>query len=218
MMALLRRCLALLRPYLRDARVLSLGYPDLALPAEELESVLGVRVRELHPVTHWPETVHVFEQLGCSLDTVDLAALRGPERIVDLNLPAELGQYDLVLDAGTLEHCFNIGQAFANALAAVRPGGRIFHTPPLSMVNHGFFNLCPTLFFDLYTQNGWEIEHLQALRDLGRGEPLPVEHVKRCKAPPEAVLHVLARRTSDAPLTFPRQSKYMAMMAAAGTT
>ena len=65
-----------------------------------------------------------------------------------------------MIDAGTIEHCFNIAQAILNAAQAVAPGGHVFHAPPMTMLNHGFYNLNPTLFHDFYGQNGWTVERL----------------------------------------------------------
>jgi SAM-dependent methyltransferase len=208
-MALLKSCLTVLAPHLKDARILSLGYPDLAVSADDIHNILGVRPTVFQELTHYPETVHVFEQLGCSLRCVDIVRSRRVEEVLDMNHPHDLGQYDLVLDAGTIEHCFNIAQALFNAANAVKPGGRVFHTPPMSMLNHGFYNVCPTMLFDFYTQNGWEIEHLAVMENLGRGGALPMHHTGRFKSPSETVIHCLARRDTDAPLKFPRQTKYM---------
>jgi hypothetical protein len=55
-----------------------------------------------------------------------------------------------VLDCGTTEHCFNVGQAIINAAHAVKPGGAIFHCFPMCVMNHGFWNASPTAFKDFY--------------------------------------------------------------------
>lgn len=65
--------------------------------------------------------------------------------------------YDIVIDNGSLEHCFNIGNAFFNCIKLVNEGGIIFHINPLAMGNHGFYNLNPTLYYDLYSQNGFKV-------------------------------------------------------------
>ena len=194
-------------------RVLSLGYPDLIAAASDVENILGVVPIKFVDTGRWhgldhpvPETAHVFELLGATLDCVDIHASRGIERIVDLNYPQDLGEYDLVLDCGTVEHCFNIGQAILNAANAVKVGGYIFHMPPLSMVNHGFYNLNPTLFHDFYTQNGWEIEILCAADHERTWE---ISAVQRIQVLPELSLHCLARRRSAGPLKFPTQTKYL---------
>jgi hypothetical protein len=202
-----------LAPWLHGSRVLSLGYPDLVMPAAEVRRILGVEPARLTDFGRWhgadfplPETVSVFEAIGASLDCVDIVASRGVERLVDLNLPCDLGTYDVVIDAGTVEHCFNAGQAILNAANAVDAGGCIFHMPPLSMANHGFYNLNPTLLQDFYSQNGWDIELLEGVTREGR---FAVPAAARFVAPAEASLLFIASRRSIAPLRLPTQAKYL---------
>jgi hypothetical protein len=71
------------------------------------------------------------------------------------------------------------------------------------MVNHGFFNLCPTLLYDFYGQNGWEIELLVGREAMGRGASFSLDPIGRAPVPAECVIHCLARRTTDGPLVIP---------------
>jgi hypothetical protein len=213
--ALNRHALALISPYIRGD-VLSLGYPDLLVTPEECRALLGVVPETFTDFGSWhgvkhrlPETHTVFAALGARLRCVDITASRGAEEPVDLNYPVQLGSYDLVIDPGTTEHCFNVGVAIMNAANAVKPGGAIFHGPPLSMVNHGFYNFCPTLLHDFYTQNGWVIEAFGARGNLGNGEPVALHPTQRFGAAPEAALYCVAVRKNDAPLKFPTQTKYL---------
>ena len=210
-MALTYRALKLLAPYLHNARVLSLGYPDLVVPDTDFLGVKCTKYADTgrwHGVTHaLPETLHVFDLLGSTLDCIDIHASRGCERVLDLNYPQPLADYDLVIDAGTIEHCFNIGQAILNAAGAVKVGGRIFHSPPMTMVNHGFYNLCPTLLHDFYKQNEWDLEHLSGwtMDKIG-----PVAETDRWhNAPAEVSLFCIAKRLHDGAFIFPTQQKYL---------
>jgi hypothetical protein len=212
-MALTLRALRLLAPLLPGRRVLSLGYPDLVARADEIAQLFGYRPARFTDFGRWhgvehplPETAELFDAIGARLDCVDIRPSRGVERVVDLNYPCELGIYDLVLDAGTVEHCFNIAQAILNAAGAVAPGGWIYHSPPLSMTNHGFYNLNPTLLHDFYEQNGWRLELLVGANAQGK---FKVPHTDRFVAPSEALLYCIARRESAAPLKYPTQSKYL---------
>lgn len=212
-MALTRESLGALAGWLPGSSVLSLGYPDLVVTSADVEQILGVEVREFTPFGSWhgvefplPETVSVFRAIGASLHCVDVHPSRGVEQLVDLNLPCDLGSHDVVIDAGTIEHCFNIGQAIMNAANAVAAGGCILHAPPLSMANHGFYNINPTLLHDFYIQNGWEIELLSGVAKSGRFE-VPV--TSRFAAPMEASLLFVASRPTLRPLKFPTQSKYL---------
>ena len=213
-MALTSQALALLAPHLAGKkRVLSFGYPDLVASAEEIERLFGVRVTRFTDFGRWhgvdfplPETLEVFGAIGTQLVCVDIRQSRGVERVVDLNYPCDLGSFDLVIDAGTIEHCFNIGQAMLNAAQAVAVGGHVFHTPPMTMLNHGFYNLNPTLFHDFYVQNGWTLEVLMGGTRQGK---FKVHPTARFAGPAEALLYCLARREHDGALAFPTQTKYL---------
>lgn len=212
-MALTAQALALLARHLPGKRILSFGYPDLVASAEQIERLFGVRPTRYTEFGRWhgvdfplPETLEVFEAIGAELACVDIQPSRGVERVVDLNQPCELGSYDLVIDAGTIEHCFNIGQAILNAAGAVAVGGLAFHAPPMTMLNHGFYNINPTLFHDFYVQNGWTLEALVGGTREGKFQ---VQATRRFAGPPEAVLYCLARRQRAGALRFPTQSKYL---------
>jgi hypothetical protein len=110
-----------------------------------------------------------------------------------------------VIDPGTLEHCFNIGQAMMNAANAVKPGGRIFHISPMTMVNHGFYNLCPTMFHDFYQQNGWEMESFAVV---AMADPV-CTMTDRFTTAQEHLIRAVAKRKTGAALHFPIQSKYL---------
>src|SRR5688500_9259085 len=72
----------------------------------------------------------------------------------DLNhpLPRELeGQYDVVLCRSTLEHIFEVANALRSVTAMVKVGGEIFcDLPTNNWVDHGFYQLSPTLLFDFF--------------------------------------------------------------------
>ncbi len=194
-------------------RVLSLGYPDLVVRPEFVEELFRVKPMTLvsnggwHGVDHdLPETVEFFDMIGAELTCVDINKSRGVEEIIDLNYPHDLGKYNMVIDPGTIEHCFNIGQAIINAANAVEMGGVILHTPPVSMVNHGFYNINPTCLADFYRQNGWDIELCVGVR---KEELYQLPLTQRVQVPPESSMYFVARRTNMNKLEFPMQSKYL---------
>lgn len=198
---------------LKAKDVLSLSYPDLVMSVDECEQITGIRGEKRNDSNRWhnkqeelPETLEIFNKLGMNLTCVDIVASRDVETVVDLNYPHDLGKFDLVLDCGTTEHCFNIGQALMNAANAVKEGGYILHTPPLSMTNHGFYCLQPTLFYDFYTQNGWEVQFIAGELN---NKWFEIPAVNRVKVPAEASLLVLAKRTNSNQLIYPMQSKYL---------
>jgi hypothetical protein len=100
-----------------------------------------------------PENVH----------TLDQDAYEGAEIIHDMNLPIleQLKEaYDLVIDAGTIEHVFDLKQAFWNLHDLVKTGGSVLHISPSNLLDHGFINLNAVILEDFYLQSGWTKQEL----------------------------------------------------------
>ena len=208
-MALPLHALTKLKPLLKG-EVLSLGYPDLDATSAEVEKLFGykpTRFTQAHKrhgrPDPLPDSEELFEFLGVRLTVVDFVKVRGMEIVANLNEVHELGQFDLVIDPGTLEHCFNIGQAMMNAANAVKLGGSILHLSPMNMPNHGFYNLSPTLYHDFYTQNGWSID-LKVI-----ATPFKVSLTDRFVVTSESLLRCIAQKHDDSPLKMPIQTKYL---------
>lgn len=204
--------------------ILCLSYPDLLVKESTMKELYpGVELPEVknaEEVAGWHnwqgkiyDTEAVFAHMGLVPDFIDVKAWRGPEVVVDLNKPQKMGQYEFVLDPGTLEHCFNIGVAAMNAIKAVKMGGYIIHTNPMTMVNHGFYNLCPTFYYDLYTQNGFEVEVLKGLvgHPAMRAENELHPH-NRVALAQEVTSLVVAKRLFSMLPTMPIQEKYRRIM------
>jgi SAM-dependent methyltransferase len=211
-------------------RALGLAYPDLLATRQQLTDIFGPGISDglsARPdsagVNAWhgtaallPEiydTVAFFSALGVTLDCVDIRPSRGIERVVDMNgpLPEDMAAaYDLVLDLGTLEHCFNVGQAFANAAAALRAGGCILHVNPLNAFNHGFYNFSPTFYADFYECNGFTVLYQGGLA----GPRLNQSHFdlplydRFADVPAGTHNVVVARRMAVQPIVWPTQRKY----------
>lgn len=216
-------------------RTMCLSYPDILVPGaaiarlfgEDILAGLEVRkdsdhVRQHHglPDNFGPvyETESLFDSLRIKSDFIDVKKLRGPEKIVDLNerLPGEYhGQYDLVIDTGTMEHCFNVGNAFRSMCELSKLGGHIISLSPMTMINHGFWNFSPTAYFDGFIQNGFEVNFLQGMFQSETGIKAidfssgPAE---RMMAPPEVTLICVAHKTKEQKFKWPVQSKYMDLL------
>lgn len=181
----------------------------------ECEAYFGVTPRKKVRGPEWadhretPDPYDLFEQLGAKLTCVDAIAHDGREVVADLNYPQELGQFDLVIDAGTTEHCFNVGQAIITAANAVKVDGLILHTNPVSMGNHGFYNFNPTLFVDFYRVNGFEIVGLEVRDRSGEGNREKINATARFPLGNNWAIYCLAMRLEKLPLQYPIQSKYL---------
>ena len=124
-----------------------------------------------------------------------------------------LEYYDIVLDVGTAEHCFNIGQAIVNMADMVRKDGYIIHENPANWGNHGFYNLNPTFYADFYSANGFELTECFLTRRDGGGLRVPL--TGRFKFPPEEVnIFAMAQRKTIQKLVWPTQTKYAVQAAA----
>jgi hypothetical protein len=68
----------------------------------------------------------MFSALGfAGIETIDISDYEGATHIWDMNQPVPQdwhGRYSFIFDGGTLEHVFNLPQAFANVLNMLRVG------------------------------------------------------------------------------------------------
>ena len=212
------------------ARVAAMGYPDIIAPMEAVRQIAGdadVTFRddseaickrhglEQRPI---PDARSFFAALGAELHVFDVVAERGGEIIADLNYPMKkryLGEYDMVLDVGTLEHCFNIGQAALNMAGLLKVGGVILHENPFNWGNHGFYGLNPTWYADFYGQPGWALGLCSLLARDGTIMVGAIPHTRRFVFTQlEVNVFATACRTGIAPIGFPVQTKYAKLIGA----
>ncbi len=147
---------ALLQEFPPSGRGVSFGYPEL-VTRDHARRVTRSRSEEF------------FEELGVSVDVFDVKCLFGMELPLDLNVPLPgrlLQAYDFLINPGTYEHCFNIGQAVVNGYYILVPGGISYHTGPVARHEHGFWNYTVNTFRRFYEHNGGEILH-QSIADRG---------------------------------------------------
>lgn len=230
----------------RNLQICVLGYPDLLFTLKSLQSHTAFKNFNLSNLieidycsdfssekshNNFVDPKSFFNLFNASFETIDICSHRGDEIIIDLNYPNVTSllsaKYDLVIDNGTLEHCFNIGEALINTARLVRDEGFIFHINPLVMINHGFYNICPTLLYDFYTAN-----HFAFIKALASGthtqKLIEVNPTKRFSGfkqlnGEESVLNFTVSRKKSDGLTssnchynyvYPTQSKYKYILAA----
>ncbi|MBF0491225.1 MAG: class I SAM-dependent methyltransferase [Deltaproteobacteria bacterium] len=109
---------------------------------------------------------YFFDLLGVkNVMSMDVSDMEGAELIQDLNFPVPpnlYNKFDLIIDGGTSEHVFNIREVFKSISLMLKNGGRVLHfSPTNNMVQHGFYQFSPTLFYDFYGEN--KFINMQAL-------------------------------------------------------
>lgn len=97
----------------------------------------------------------LFEKLGFgAIQTMDFSAYEGAQIIHDLNrpVPARLhDSFEFIFDGGTLEHVFNVPQAFENVFNMLRPGGTFVSATPFNgWPGHGFYQFQPDLVWSFW--------------------------------------------------------------------
>ena len=117
--------------------------------------------------------VALFRLLGVSdVVALDRSPHEGAEILWDLNepVPAELeSRFDLILDAGTMEHAFDVRRVLMNIASMLAPRGRVIHMNPANnYVNHGFYQFGPTFFCDYYAANGFQDLQCFVVDQIGR--------------------------------------------------
>jgi len=171
--------------------LLTLGMPDVYFTHEQLKGMAQTANVKLTPadVTLSHNTAFssrgyisgdtLFKSMGFErLSVLDYSAFEGASLEYDLNradLPQNLRErFDVVVDHGTMEHVFHIPNVFQNLFGMLRVGGRMIHSAPSSnCVDHGFYMFSPTLFYDFYTANKWEINTILVIAMTPRQETEP---------------------------------------------
>jgi SAM-dependent methyltransferase len=100
------------------------------------------------------------------VDSIDASDFEGATFVHDMNLELGhanllseiVGAYDAVIDAGSLEHIFNVPIALKNCMRLVKPGGLLcLATVANNYCGHGFYQFSPEFFFRvLQPENGFD--------------------------------------------------------------
>lgn len=211
-------------------KIMSLGYPDIIVNPSHILEIWGKDIYDqltFHPdsasIIKWHgvvgmtdkiiEAEHFFKLLGFDLEVCDIAQIRGNEVIIDLNEPCQESlhqKYDLIIDTGTCEHCFNIAQAIKNLANMVKVNGYIHHVNPINMFNHGFYNLNPTWYYDFYLTNGFVVHDMKIIYN-GSVNPMgqDVSPYGRFHSIPEnSSLFSIIQRKELKNIEWPMQYKY----------
>jgi len=219
-------------------RLLMIGRQSLLLHPSELRKIRKINPGALADYT-WGEYADRFfgECLGASeVNTLDYSAYEGADLLYDLNqpIPGDLkGRFDVVVEAGSLEHIFNFPVAVANLMHMTKVGGTIFASAVSNnLCGHGFYQFSPELIFRVFTfENGFELGKVLALEARYPGiELAPISEAFEVADPAIAqcrvglmtkrpiMLFFDARKKVESPLFVrsPMQSDYAAAWVATG--
>jgi SAM-dependent methyltransferase len=126
--------------------------------------------------------IALFRALGFNeIVRTDVNPFEGAEFIFDLNSseppPDEYrGRFDVVFDGGTMEHVFHVPNVLKNIFYFLKSGGRVIHVNPSSNhIDHGFYMFSPTLHYDYYSTNEYQIDSCKLIRYTLRAEIDPWE-------------------------------------------
>ena len=138
-------------------RVATIGRQGIHIPKPTLLKLIGAEDEE----QSWPYCEStLMKHFGASLvHSFDNSGYEGATFIHDFNKPITYYEtYDTVIDFGSLEHIYNVSQAFANVSALCAVGGQILHALPANnQCGHGFWQFSPELFYSLYSEaNGYK--------------------------------------------------------------
>jgi SAM-dependent methyltransferase len=109
------------------------------------------------------DDVSILKALGASsVTSLDFSDYEGADVIYDLNrreLPEHFKHaFDIIIDIGVIEHVFDIAAAFENIHNILAVGGRfIIFTTCIHYIDRAFYMMSPTLFYDYYQANNYEI-------------------------------------------------------------
>jgi hypothetical protein len=97
------------------------------------------------------------------VDSIDISNYEGATILHDMNVPIPKifhGQYDAVIESGSLEHVFNFPVALFSCMKLLKLSGSLFLSLPINnFAGHGFYQFSPELFFRVFSaQNGFELK------------------------------------------------------------
>ncbi len=147
--------------------------------------------------------------------------LNGPLGFIDRH--GHEKTFDIAINHGTAEHVFNIAQVFKTMHDATCTYGLMVHESPFTgWVDHGFYCLQPTLFYDLAAANNYEVVKV-AIEQIESETVIELEgrdHVARLaeagELPANAMLFVVFRKLFGADFRIPSQGYYARKLSAAG--
>jgi hypothetical protein len=171
----------------------------------------------------------LFALLGAKqVSSVDASDYEQATDVHDFNqpLPTSLAnRFSVVHDGGTIEHVFNILQAFKNCMEMVRVGGHFIQVNVANnYMGHGFWQFCPELIYRIFSrENGFQIKAVlmhksnvvRSRASFGRWYKVDDPAVHHCRVElindRPTYICTIAQRVEDRRIfvRFPQQSDYV---------
>ncbi len=222
-------------------KLVSIGYPDLIVQNNDIEPKVPVKYQThlagkpeamkwhgLDPRKYSYFSIQRFvEANSWEFNYIDIKQGTGSDSSgfleADLNysIPNYLySNYDILIDGGTAEHCFNIGKVFENYFHMLKPGGILLQYVPFISPNHGFYSINPTLIYDIAFHNPIKLMQCSLIsfcsyHDYFTAESvnIPFEPTKRFSLPQGStnsiiLLFFIYKKLQKSVFNFPIQSKY----------
>jgi len=150
--------------------VLELGPQDSFFPKEHFARIaikqIGREAGEACAARHFDPAVPYRAQREAFYQALGLSRYRSADVYDDrADYPLDLNSaqcapepFDVVVDCGTTEHVYNAGNVFVFTHNTLPAGGVTLKVLPTFGDNtHGFYNIHPTVYFDIARVNGYEI-------------------------------------------------------------
>lgn len=162
-----------------------------------------------------------FARLGYPpIEAMDFTDAEGAQHIHDLNLPcpeALRGKFDLVIDGGTTEHIFHLGQALDTCHELLAPGGLFMSfVAGDGWFGHGFFQTGPDVPWRYWHHaRGYEMLEVSLAPRKSPLETIPVPDPtgrprggEMALSGPHMLVYACRRPLADPPYAPPIQGHY----------
>ncbi|MCB2134951.1 MAG: class I SAM-dependent methyltransferase [Rhodobacteraceae bacterium] len=167
-------------------------------------------------------TETLFRRLGYpEIEAMDFTDKEGAQHIHDLNkpVPAALREkFDIVIDGGTTEHIFYIGQAIDNCYAMLKPGGLMLAFISCDgWFGHGFFQTGPDVPWRYWHHaRGCEMLEVSIVSRKSAMKPTDIEDPtghprggERFLSGPHMLLYACRKPQKEKPYAMPVQGHYV---------
>jgi len=193
-------------------------YGDIAPPEEiatDLKQFLWqAESRELLPF-HTVKAIYRWLLKCKKIDSIDFDGPTSEKRDLNTAEVSKACNYDVVINHGTAEHIFNVANVFRLMHDQCKSGGLMIHESPFTgWIDHGFWTVQPTAYYDLAHANSYDMRFM-AVNQIKQQSSVEIHSreqlIKMAAAggiPNNAMIYVAMRKTVDEPFQIPMQGVY----------